>query len=247
MDVDDIRFKISAARRMLYRHGCDSDVAGHVSARADDDTFWITPFEYFDETTPDHLLRVDLDLRVVEGDWEPSPAIQFHAAIYHRRPDVASVIHTHSHWVSVMSSLGRPIGMYNVASVIFHDEQALFADDGTQPSVEGERLAAALGDGHVVLMKNHGALVASDSLENATIEAITLEKAARYHIECEAAGGDEIPLAEVVQSRKEYDLYYRPMMWAANLRRIRRSDPDLFDHLDQPDPSNPDDVTVRGD
>ena len=30
MDVDDIRFKIAAARRILARNGCESRVAGHV-------------------------------------------------------------------------------------------------------------------------------------------------------------------------------------------------------------------------
>src|SRR4051794_31834479 len=114
MDIDDIRFTIAAARRILYREGCDSGVAGHVSGRAESgDEFWVTPFEYFDETTPDRLLRVDFDLNVIEGGWAPSPAIQFHAAIYAARPDVRSIIHTHSYWVSVFSTLGRPIGMYN--------------------------------------------------------------------------------------------------------------------------------------
>lgn len=234
MNQDDIRFKIAAARRMLYREGCDSAVAGHVSARAEgEDAFWITPFEYFDETTPDRVIKVSFDLEVLEGDWEASPALQFHAAVYRERPDVKSVIHTHSHWLSVFSSTQRPIGMYNVSSVLFHEEQAFYADDGTHPSVEGKRMAAALGDKSVLLMKNHGVLIASDSLENATVEAMTVEQAARYHIECEAIGGTEIPVAEVVQSRKEYDQYFRPMMWAANVRRLRKSDPELFASLDE--------------
>ena len=51
MDVDDIRFKIAAARRILANNGCESRVAGHVSARAEgEDAFYVTPFEYFDET-----------------------------------------------------------------------------------------------------------------------------------------------------------------------------------------------------
>ena len=48
----DIRWRISAARRMLHREGCDSNVGGHVSARAEDrdGAFWVTGFEYFDTT-----------------------------------------------------------------------------------------------------------------------------------------------------------------------------------------------------
>ena len=60
---DDIRFRIAAARRILYREGCDSNVGGHVSARADgEDAFWVTGFEYFDQTTPDRVCKLGFDL-----------------------------------------------------------------------------------------------------------------------------------------------------------------------------------------
>ena len=233
MDVDDIRFKIAASRRILYRLGCDSDVGGHVSARAaDGESFWITPFEYFDETTPDRVIRVGFDLELREGEWPASPAMQFHAAIYRARPDVGSVIHTHSHSVSVVASTRRPIGMYNVVSVLFHDDQVVHADTDGERAVPGEVLAATLGDKRVVLIHNHGAIVASQTLERATIEAAMLEKAARYHLACEAAGGTEFPQAEVLRGRRSYERYFLPMMWESNLRRLRRSDPDLWEWVD---------------
>jgi len=115
--------------------------------------------------------------------------------------------------------------MYNVVSVLFHDEQAVYADDGVKPHLA---VVDALGDKRVVLIKNHGAIVASDSLENATIEAMTLEKAARFHLECEAVGGTEIADAEVIAGKTMYRKHFLPQMWAANLERLRRSDPDLF-------------------
>ncbi len=233
MQIDDIRFRIAASRRILYREGCDSLVAGHVSARAPDepDAFWISPFEYFDETTPDRLVKLGLDLSLREGDWEPSPAVQFHAAIYEARPDIQSVIHTHSLWVSVFVTASRTIGVYNAGSVLFHDDQVLHEDDGTGPAVEGKTLARKLGDKHVILIKNHGAIVVDASLENCTIKALMLEKAARYHLEAEKAGGSETPEAEVRRGRRAYEKYFLPNMWTANLRRLRRSDPDLFEYL----------------
>jgi L-fuculose-phosphate aldolase len=227
--IDDPRLRIAVARRILARNGCESLVAGHVSERsADGAGFWVSPFGYFQETTPDMVIKVSFDLTRLEGDWEPSPAIQFHAAIYAARPDVHSVIHTHSHWVSVFSTVGRPIGMYNVASVLFWDDQVLHADDGSRPPVPGDELARELGDKRVVLIKNHGAIVASQSLERATIEAMMLDVAARYHIEAEAIGGTEFPEAEVVRGRAAYHRHFLPNMWEANVRMLRQSDPDLF-------------------
>jgi L-fuculose-phosphate aldolase len=227
VDQSDIRWRIAAARRMLHREGCDSNVGGHVSARSDehDDAFWVTGFEYFDTTTPDRVCLLGFDLQPRIGELAMSPAVNFHARIYEERPDVNAIVHLHSHWVSVFSSTNRTIGMYNVASVLFHDDQATYFDDGVKPHTA---VVDALGDKRVVLMKNHGAIVASDSLENATIEAMTLEQAARYHLDCEAAGGTEILEAEVVGGKAMYRKHYLPQMWAANLERLRRSDPDLF-------------------
>jgi ribulose-5-phosphate 4-epimerase/fuculose-1-phosphate aldolase len=79
-----------------------------------------------------------------------------------------------------------------------------------------------------VLIKNHGAIIASDSVENATIEAISLEKAAQFHIECEAIGGTEILEDEVLSGRDMYRKHFLPNMWESNFERLRRSDPDLF-------------------
>jgi L-fuculose-phosphate aldolase len=230
MDVDDIRFRIAASRRILHREGCDSNVGGHVSVRADDhvDAFWVTGFEYFDQTLPDGVCLMGFDLQARIGELKLSPAVNFHAAIYQRRPDVNAIVHLHSHYVSVLSSTGKEVGMYNVSSVLFHDEQATYFDDGKKSHLA---VVDALGDKRVVLMKNHGAIVASDSLEHATIEALTLEQCARFHLECEAAGGTEILHDEVVAGKAMYRKYFLPHMWEANFERLRRSDPDLFDAL----------------
>ena len=230
MDIADIRFRIAASRRILYREGCDSNVGGHVSARADDcdDAFWVTCFEYFDQTTPDRVCLMGFDLEPRIGELLVSPAVNFHAAIYQRRPDVGAIVHLHSHYVSVLSSTGKTVGMYNVASVLFHEEQATYFDDGRKSHLA---VVDALADRRIVLMKNHGAIVASESLEHATIEAVTLEQCARYHLECEAAGGTEILHDEVVAGKAMYRKHFLPNMWAANFARLRRSDPDLFDWL----------------
>ena len=233
MDTTNIRFRIAAARRILHREGCDSNVGGHVSVRASvsgdgDDAFWVTGFEYFDQTTPDRVALLGFDLEPRIGALKMSPAVNFHARIYQKRPDVNAIVHLHSHYVSVLSSTGRTVGMYNVSSVLFHEEQATYFDDGIKSHLA---VVDALGDKRVVLMKNHGAIIASDSLENATIEALTLEACARYHLECEAAGGTEILEAEVLAGKAMYRKHYLPNMWEANVERLQRSDPDLFAYL----------------
>ena len=234
MDMNDVRFRIAASRRILFRQGCDSQVGGHVSQRAPgEDAFWVTPFEYFDETTPDRVAKVSFDLEVLEGSMAASPAIAFHAAIYRERPDLDAVIHTHSFWASVLSGTGQPLGMYNVVSVLFDGEQAFHEDDGTHPSAEGKVIAKALGDKNLLFLKNHGVIAVGTSLENATVDAVSIELAAHYQVEMERIGATEMPPAEVRQSKVLYEMYFRQNMWPALLRRLRTSDPDLFAYLDE--------------
>ena len=231
MDVDDVRFKIAAARRMMYREGVDSQTAGHVSVRAaGEDAFWATPFEYFDETLPDHVIKVSFDLELLEGSWVASPALAFHAMTYRRRPDVNSVVHHHGHYTSVIAGTGRPIGQHNLVATLFWQDQALSFDTGDESSVDDEALVAALGDRNVALIHNHGCLVVAGTLEDATIKAILLEKAAHYDFDAQIVGGKESDIPARLESLKfNLEKYMLPAMWASHMRRLRRSDPELFE------------------
>jgi ribulose-5-phosphate 4-epimerase/fuculose-1-phosphate aldolase len=231
MDESDIRFKVSAARRILYREGCDSQTAGHVSVRdPNEESFWVTPFSYFDETLPDQVIKVTFDLDLLEGDWEASPAVAFHAALYRERADIQSVIHHHGFYTSVMSSTGKEIGPYNLLGYLFYEEQGIIDDSEDGSGAEAKRIAAAIEDHSVLLMKNHGCVVVGDSLEAAAMKAVLLEKAAHYHYACLQVGGSPLDDEEQIRSYRYFlNLYMVPEMWKAHVRRLRKSDPDLFE------------------
>jgi L-fuculose-phosphate aldolase len=226
-----MRFKVSAARRMLYNEGCDSQTAGHVSVRdPNEESFWVTPFEYFDETLPDHVIKVSFDLDLLEGDWEASPAVAFHAAIYRERPDVQSVVHHHGFYTSVMSSRGAVVEPYNLISYLFHEEQGIIDDNDDGSGAEAKRIAAEIGNHAVLLMKNHGCIVVGESLEAATAKAILIEKAAHYQYACMQVGGTPLDDEEMVKMyRFNLNKYMVPAMWNAHFRRLRKSDPELFE------------------
>ena len=152
--------------------------------------------------------------------------MRFHAGFYRARPDVNSVIHTHSHYVSVFATTRRTIGMYNVVSVLFFEDQALYEDDGTHPPVDPDLMCEALGNRRVLLIKNHGAIIVSQSLENATIEACMLEVAARVP---DRGRGDRrarsSPTPRRAAAAAKYHKYFLPQMWDANFRRLRKIRP----------------------
>jgi L-fuculose-phosphate aldolase len=235
MDVTDPSFRVAAASRILARNGCESRVGGHVTVRAEEgDAFWMSPWEYFDEATPDGVVKLSFALEPLEGIASFSGAAQFDAGIYKSRPDVNAVIHVHSYWISLFSTVPRFVGQYNVISCLFYDEQTFYDDDGTHPPVDPDLMADSLGNKRVLLMKNHGSVVVASSLESCTIETVLLEAAAQYHLEAERIGGSEIPVSETLRRRDDYRRVVVPEMWKANFRRLKRSDPDLMALLDDP-------------
>ena len=177
---------------------------------------------------PERVTKWTFDLQLLEGEWEASPAIEFHAAFYRCRPDVNCVIHTHSHYAMVFATTGRVLGMYNDMSGLFLDEQVVYVEDGVRPPVDGPRMCEVVGDRHTVIIKNHGAIFLGDSIETTTVEAFTFEKCARIQIEAESIGGTKHVRAYAEHSKDAYQRYYRPQMWAAAVRRLRRDDPELF-------------------
>ena len=228
----DPRFQIAAARRILHREGLDSQVGGHVSLRVPgEDAFLVTPFQYFDETLPEHVSKVGFDLRVLEpGTLPASPGINFHASIYAARPDVHCVIHTHAKNMSVLSTTGVAFDVYYDYAALLLDEVVPWTDDpNLVPSEEGELMVAELGGRKALLMGHHGSLHVGDTLERVTMEALVMELCAGYQLAAMAVGGKPLDRATAESYRAAYiENGFREQMWLANYRRLLRSDPDLF-------------------
>ena len=112
-----------------------------------------------------------------------------------------------------------------MSSVLFEGEQVVHADDGTAPH---SSVVDTMGSRRIAIVRNHGAMIASDCLEHAVVEAVTLESCARLHLECVAAGGTELHPAEVDAGRRTFRPYYLQHMWEAFLERTRAECPELF-------------------
>jgi L-fuculose-phosphate aldolase len=226
MHLDDVRQQLALGRAVLAAEGCFSNVGGQVTVRDGEGRgFWATGFDYFDDTEPEAVALLGWNLEVLQGRFALAPAMRTHLAIYQRRADVNAVVHLHSHHVTVLASTRQPLGMYSVTSVLFHDNQVLYADDGHKPHPS---VAEELGSNRVALMANHGALIASESLERAIVEAVTLEECARTHLDCRAAGALEITPDEVAAGVRSFAPHYLQHRWAAAVAAVRRAQPERF-------------------
>lgn len=63
----------------------------------------------YEELTPDHMVVLDLEGSVVEGQLRPSSDTPTHLELYRRFPEVGGIVHTHSTWATIWAQARRPI------------------------------------------------------------------------------------------------------------------------------------------
>lgn len=63
----------------------------------------------YEALTPESMVVVDLEGRVVEGDLRPSSDTKTHVRLYQAFPDIGGVVHTHSRYAVAYAQALRPI------------------------------------------------------------------------------------------------------------------------------------------
>jgi HCOMODA/2-hydroxy-3-carboxy-muconic semialdehyde decarboxylase len=195
----DLLRDLAAASRILADQGV-VDAFGHVSLRhpAAPDRFFISRSMAPALVGPDDLMEVVLDGTPCEGDTRPAFLERFiHGEIYRARPDVMSVVHSHSPTVI-------PFGLTDVPmQAMFHN--AAFLAEGVpvfdivekfgatdmlvSDRRKGEALADVMGKAPVALMRGHGSVAAGPSLQTAVFRAVYTEVSARIQHQATALGG----------------------------------------------------------
>ncbi|MBI4241477.1 MAG: aldolase [Candidatus Rokubacteria bacterium] len=229
-----VKQKIALTCRILAGEGHESALAGQITARAELGTFWALRFGLgFDEATASSLLRVDDDLRRVEGEGMPNPSNRFHLWIYRARPDVNCIIHTHPPHVSALSMLGEELIVSHMDTSMFYEDCAFLPEWPGVPigDEEGEIISRALGDKRAVLLAHHGQLVACSTVEEAAVMAVFFERAARLQLMARAVAPIRPVRPELAREAHDYRLKSRPVGATFHYfaRRVLRNEPGCLD------------------
>lgn len=128
---------------------------GNASARAGE-LVAVSPSGLAYETLrPEDVCLVMLDGELVEGP-PPSVELPMHLAVYAARPDVGAVVHTHS--PRATASPPAPVA------------------EGRSGTAElGAAVVAAVGEGHAVVLRDHGPVCLGTNLAEALERAFELE------------------------------------------------------------------------
>jgi L-ribulose-5-phosphate 4-epimerase len=182
MQLQRLREEVCALHAELPRNNLVAWTSGNISAR-DPETglVVIKPSGIrFEHLTPENMVIVDVDGKVVEADHKPSSDTASHCYIYRQRPDLFGIVHTHSRYATAFAAVARSIPCVLTA----------MADEfgGTIPCAGfaliggeeiGREVVAALdqcpGPNYGVLLQNHGVFTVGKDAESAVKAAVMVE------------------------------------------------------------------------
>ena len=166
----------------LPKHHLVTWTGGNVSARDSESGYVVIKPSgvRYEDMQPEHMVIVDLDGNIVEGDLKPSSDTASHLYIYRHRPDINGVVHTHSQYATAFAAVGRSIPVYltgmadEFGGPIPCGGFALIGSDAI-----GKIVIEAIGNGPAVLLKNHGVFTVGASGEAAVKAAVMVEDVAK--------------------------------------------------------------------
>jgi ribulose-5-phosphate 4-epimerase/fuculose-1-phosphate aldolase len=184
-----LRVDLAAVHRIFALENLHEGTWTHFSCKLPESGHYlVTPGNtHFSRITASSLLCYAKDGTHVSGDGVANhDAVPIHLPVYAARPDITCILHFHSPHATALTLLkeGRLDTLLSQSAAHFHGKTA-YLDSYAIPRTnaeEGEALAAALGDKSVLFLKNHGVLIASDSLDDAVVSAYNLERACRLQL-----------------------------------------------------------------
>lgn len=112
--LDQLREQVAQANRDLVRHGLVTLTWGNVSGfDRDAGLVAIKPSGVpYDELTAESIVIVDLEGKVVEGDYVPSSDTPTHVLLYQKLHGLGGITHTHSKHATMFAQARQAIPCY---------------------------------------------------------------------------------------------------------------------------------------
>jgi L-ribulose-5-phosphate 4-epimerase len=132
----------------------------------------------FPDLSPENMVVVSLDGKIVEGDYKASSDTASHCYVYRQMPTVHGVVHTHSRYATAFAILGREIPCVTTA---MGDEFGGAIPCGGFALIGGEEIGQVVVDtlkgsrSPSCLLQNHGVFATGGNAEAAVKAAVMTE------------------------------------------------------------------------
>jgi ribulose-5-phosphate 4-epimerase/fuculose-1-phosphate aldolase len=236
------RIDLAACHRLAVRLGYHEGIDNHLTllVPGHDDRFLLAPFGlHWSEIRASHFLVVDFNGQRLSGSGPiEDTAFYIHAPIHAGPRRSRCVLHTHMPYATALSLLEDPtLEMASQNAIGFLDQIAYSCDycGLALDRAEGERMARALGDRTVLLLRNHGVLVVGPSVAEAFNTLYFFERACEAQVLALSTGRTlrrlpeaivrttyaQFQSATLVEGQSRIDLHF-----GALRRLLDRSEPD---------------------
>ena len=185
--------KLATACRILAMQGHKDLIYGHVSALGDTaGQYWIKGSGIgLEEVTEDDLVLIDFEGNKISGKRKRHNEFPIHSEVYRTNPDIRCVIHTHPVYSTIIaSSEHRLLPLTNMSCAFYPPALNKFEEssDLIVTAEQGISVAKLLGEHKIVLLRNHGIVVAAGSVEEACVRGVLLEHSAKTQVAAASMG-----------------------------------------------------------
>jgi ribulose-5-phosphate 4-epimerase/fuculose-1-phosphate aldolase len=197
--MENIKQTLATCCRLLEANGL-IDFSGHVSFRDGEDTFLINSHgKSRFKVGPEDMVAARLDGTPAGKGYRLPSEIHIHSSILRARRDARAVAHLHSPAVISLSIARQPIFPAIFQGTLFADGIPVYDDARhVNTPARGDRLATALGNAKVVVIRGHGSVVVAEDIKTLFFFSMYFEKNARRLLEGYHAGNPE-PLSAKAQ------------------------------------------------
>lgn len=138
--LEQLKKEVYEANMELPRRGLITYTWGNVSGRdAETGYFVIKPSGVdYDKLTPDDMVVVDLNGKVIEGKYRPSSDTPTHIELYKKYPEIGGIVHTHSPEATSWAQAGRSIPLYGTTHADYFYGSIPCARSLTKEEIEDE-------------------------------------------------------------------------------------------------------------
>jgi ribulose-5-phosphate 4-epimerase/fuculose-1-phosphate aldolase len=195
------RIELAACYRVFDSRGWTEEIFNHITVRVpeSDQHYLINPFGLnYGELTAHNLVKVDANGDGVSdtSDLVNRAGFIIHSAIHRAREDAHCIIHTHHTAGVAVASKENGLAMDNFYAALLYGKLAYHEFEGvTVHDGEKERLVASLGEKTLLILRNHGLLVAERDLPGAFYWMCMLQRACEVQVLCAAMAGPTLALS----------------------------------------------------
>jgi len=244
INVDQNKFDLCCAARILFRAGMSANNAGHISIRIAPDRMLMNRFgPSFGTLLPHDILTLDFRGNIFEDHTPQKNArvnetVELHGVIHRYNPELVCALHTHPPATVTFSAFRKVPEIYDQESCLLAGDVAVVEEEYEGLASHEDRLrstALAVGTHRAVILPNHGAITTGPNVQIALFTMLLLEGMVARNLS--VAGAARATGLTPTPIKMEHALAAKAgiakmnalePLWADQLHRLRQTDPELF-------------------